>query len=33
VSAVFPSRQHLPPKVRLFIEALAPLTAPLTRAV
>jgi DNA-binding transcriptional LysR family regulator len=26
VSAVFPSRQHLPQKVRLFIEALAPLT-------
>ena len=33
VSAVFPSRQHLPPKVRLFIEALAPLTEPLARVV
>ena len=33
VSAVFPSRQHLPPKVRLFIEALAPLTQSLTRLV
>jgi DNA-binding transcriptional LysR family regulator len=29
VSAVFPSRQHLPPKVRLFIEALASIARPM----
>lgn len=29
VSAVFPSRQHLPPKVRLFIEALAAIAEPM----
>ena len=29
VSAVFPSRHHLPPKVRLFVDALAALVAPM----
>ena len=33
VSVVFPGRRHLPPKVRLFLEALAPLTEPLARVV